>query len=177
MIFILSIFWGLSSPLRASTSLPEVYKTEPKKTQVYIHEGIIEGGESEVNASFVTNIRRSKNADFERVVLDFDSKKIPAFHISVEPKMKRILFTISGNTKPTFNGAQILKQFKKSGIIDSIELFPKIDEKNWTFNIKLKRDVPVEVFTLSQPERIVMDLKTIRLTEVIKAPIKDSEEN
>ena len=139
----------------------EVYRAEPKKTQVYIREGVIEGGSETVQSVFISNIRRSKNADFERVVLDVDSKQIPSFHISVEPNQKRLLITIKGNAKTSYDAPHVLGQFKKSLLIEKVELFPKLDEQHWTFSIRLKREVPVEAFTLSEPGRIVVDLKSI----------------
>jgi hypothetical protein len=168
-----SLFLGLITiltiaPAFSAIAKSEVYRAEPKKTQVYIHEGVIEGGESTVQNAFVSNIRRSKNADYERVVLDLDAKQIPSFHISVEPDLKRVVVTISGNARTSFEATKVVEAFKKSRLIEKVELFPKIEEQSWTFNLKLKKDVPVEAFTLSAPNRIVVDLKIINAAVIEK---------
>ena len=170
-------------PADAATPKVGVYRAEPKKTQVYIREGVVEGGEPTIQGAFVSNIRRSKNADFERVVVDIDSKAVPAFHISVEPGAHRILVTVMGNAKTSFDATKIVSSFRKSALIERVDLFPKLDDGFWTFSLQLRREVPVEAFTLSGPSRIVLDLKTITIpTKAIQREdhadkAADSDEN
>ena len=47
--------------------------------------------------------------------------------------------------------------FKKSQLIQQIDLLPRVEKDRWTFVMDVKKS-KVEVFQLSQPVRIVIDI-------------------
>lgn len=149
------------STSQAAIAKTPMYRAEPKKTQVYVREGVIEGGEGPAVGGYVSNIRRSKNPGYERIVLDVDGTAIPAFHAALEPDQKRIVFTLNGKTKPAFSPDAVKKAFSKSALVRSIDLYPKIDEESWSFTLRLKEGFPIEIFYLSSPNRIVIDIKDV----------------
>ncbi len=155
------LFLLMMSTSQAAIAKTPMYRAEPKKTQVYVREGVIEGGEGGAIGGYVSNIRRSKNPGYERVVLDVDGATIPAFHAALEPDQKRIVFTLNGKTKPSFSPENIKKAFTKSALVRSIDLYPKIDEESWSFTLRMKDGYPIEIFYLTSPNRIVIDIKDV----------------
>lgn len=131
----------------------------PKKTENYLKEGVISGGDQEVRAGVVKNIRRAINGNFERIVIDLDAEKASYFQAAIEPEQRRILVTLFGSPKLGFNAKKVTEDFKKSPLISHVELFPKIEDDAWTFALHLRAAIPVEVFELTSPTRIILDLK------------------
>lgn len=131
----------------------------PKKTENYLGDGVITGGDREVRGGIVKDLRRAANAGFERIVLDLESEKPPYFQAAVEPAEKRIVVTVFGNPHIGLNAKKIVENFKKSPLVQSVEFFPKVEEDTFIFALHLRAAVPVEVFELSAPSRIILDLK------------------
>jgi hypothetical protein len=132
----------------------------PKKTESYLKEGMISGGDREVQFGIVKDIRRATNDGFERIVIDIDSEKAPYYQAAIDPERKRILVTLFGSPRLAFNAKKIMEGFRKSPRVEKVELFPLLEEESWTFAIYLKAAMPVEVFELYAPTRIVFDLKS-----------------
>jgi hypothetical protein len=153
-LFILSI-----SSAVAALEPNRIHEALPKKTENYLGEGLVMGGDREVQGGIVKDLRRATNAGFERIVLDLDSEKTPYYQAAVEPAEKRIVVTIFGNPKIAFNAKKVVEQFRKSSLVQKVELFPKVEEDTWIFALHLKAAVPVEIFELSSPSRIILDLK------------------
>lgn len=130
-----------------------------KKTESYIKEGLITGGERDIRAGFIKNIRRAENAGFERVVIDIDAEKAPYYQVAVEGSERRVLVTLFGGPRLGLNAKKVVAEFKKSSLIRSVEFFPKVEDDAWTFTLNLKSGFQVEVFELSAPTRIIFDFK------------------
>lgn len=131
----------------------------PKKTESYMKEGLFTGGEREIRAGLIKNIRRATNAGFERVVIDIDAEKAPYYQVAVEGSEHRILVTIFGGPRLGLNAKKVMAEFKKSVLIQSVEFFPKVEDDAWNFTLNLKTATLVEVFELAAPTRIIFDLK------------------
>ncbi len=154
----LVLFFSLSA--QASLDGTRVHAVEPKKTQTYVREGLVVGGDRQVTQVEVKEIRRAMNSGFERIVLDLSSRGTPYYQVAVEPEMKRIVFTLFGKPQLGFDPLKVIQGFKKSTLVSRIDLFPRLDENSWSFALNLKVPTPVEVFELSSPTRIIFDLKT-----------------
>lgn len=137
----------------------QVREALPKKTESYLKEGVISGGDRETRAGMVRNIRRALNGNFERIVIDLEAERAPYFQAAMEPEQRRIIVTLFGSPKLGFNAKKVAEDFKKSPLVSHVELFPKIEEDSWTFALHLRAAVPVEVFELTSPTRIILDLK------------------
>ncbi len=137
----------------------QIREALPKKTEMYLKEGVFSGGDREVRAGLVKDIRRAANGGFERIVIDLDSVTAPYYQASIEPSQRRILFTLFGSLRLGIDAKKIVTHFKKSPLISRVEFFPKVEDDAWTFALHLKNAVPVEVFELAAPTRIVVDLK------------------
>lgn len=137
----------------------QVREALPKKTASYLKEGIISGGDREVHHGIVKDVRRATNGGFERIVIDLDAEKAPYYQAAIDPVQRRILVTVFGSPKLAINAKKIVEQFRKSPVVRRVEFFPLVEEDSWTFALYLRAAVPVEVFELTAPTRIIFDLK------------------
>ena len=148
----------------------QVHVVEPRKNKAYIKDGVFIGGDRAIDDVVVKDIRRAANLGFDRMVIDLEGNKNgepaaisrpPYYQISVSPEEKRLTFTVWGRPKLHFNAKKVLAAFKKSPIIQKIELLPRLEDNSWTFTVNLKSGTPVEVFELSDPIRIIVDIRTL----------------
>ncbi len=137
----------------------QVREALPKKTESYLKEGLFSGGDREVHSGIVKDVRRATNGGFERIVVDIDSEKAPYYQAAIDSAQRRILVTIFGSPKLAINAKKIVESFRKSALIARVEFFPLVEEDSWTFAVYLRAAVPVEVFELTAPTRIIFDLK------------------
>lgn len=165
---------GLFLITSASAALEpnQVREALPKKTETYLKEGIISGGDRETQFGIIKDVRRATNGGFERVVIDLDADQAPYYQAAIEPNQRRIVITVFGSPKLALNAKKIVEQFKKSPLVTRIDFFPLVEEDSWTFALYLKAAVPVEIFELTSPTRIILDLKAgpAMLTEVPAKP-------
>jgi hypothetical protein len=164
------------SPLARGELKPDkVFVAEGKKSKFYIKDGLITGGDRAVSEVIVKDIRRASNPDgFERIVIDLEGSRggeplaisrPPYYQLAVTPDERRLVFTVWGNPKLGFDSKRVLAAFKKSKIVERISLYPRVEENLWTFSLELKAGSPVEVFELSDPVRIIVDVRTPRDTK------------
>lgn len=159
-LILITVFGPLFGATAGAALEPNpVREALPKKSETYLREGVISGGDRDVRAGVVKNIRRAINGNFERVVIDLDAEKASYFQAAIEPEQRRILITLFGSPKLGFNAKKVTEDFKKSPLVSHVELFPKIEEDAWTFALHLRAAIPVEVFELTSPTRIILDLK------------------
>jgi hypothetical protein len=146
----------------------KVHVTEAKKTQNYIKDGLFVGGDRAINGVVVKDIRRAANPAYERVVIDLEGTKNgepaaiqrpPYYQMAVTPDEKRLVLTLWGSPKLGFDAKKVLGSFKKSAIFDGVVLLPRLESDNWTLVFPLKTGHPVEVFELSNPIRVIVDVR------------------
>jgi hypothetical protein len=157
-----------SVPAFAELRPDKVHVADSKKTQAYIRDGLITGGDKAIDEVVVKDIRRASNGGYERVVIDLEGahagepaaiQRPPFYQISVTPDERRIVVTLWGKPKLGFDSRRVVNAFKRSSVIQSVELLPRVEENTWSFVFGLKGESPVEVFELSNPVRIIMDVK------------------
>lgn len=145
-----------------------VHTAEAKKSKVYVQDGIIVGGDKAINGVIVKDIRRATNSGFERVVIDLEGSKNgesaavprpPFYQVSVTPDENRLVFTLWGKPRLAFDAKKVVAGFKKSKAVQKVELFPQLEEDSWTFAFDFKGKHPIEVFELSNPVRIIVDIR------------------
>jgi hypothetical protein len=163
VLFLISL--GVS---HAEISKEKVYLAERTKNNAYIKEGMFTGGDRSTDQIEIQNIRRSSNKKFERIVIDLkkgDGKKStelshpPYYQAAMHYEKARFDVTLFGSPRLTFNPKKVVSAFKKSSVITGIKLLPKLEDDSWTFYLELKPGSLVEVFELSQPARIIIDIK------------------
>lgn len=165
---VLASVFGMPS-VQASTPNPEkIHTADKRKKGDYIRDGIIQGGDKKITEVSIKEIRRAPNKGFERIVIDLEGsrggepvaiERPPYYQVAVSPEEKRIIFTIWGDPKLSFNAKKVIAALKKSPLIQSVELLPRVEKESWTFVIGLKEGKPVEVFELSNGVRIITDIR------------------
>lgn len=127
----------------------------PKKRSIFLDKGIFHNGGVKI-LSTLKAIRHSysKKRGFERVVLDFKTKKIPRIYGYISPKQKKLYLDIF-DTKIT----QGVKAFGNSKYVDTIKFFP-LNEETLSAEFIFKKKVAVDIFYLDSPGRLVIDIKS-----------------
>ena len=165
---------GLLLPLGRAFALAElrpekVHTADTKKTETYIRDGLFIGGDKAIDEVWIKDIRRAANPRYERVVIDLEGnmrgepaaiQRPPYFQVAVSPDEKRLTFTIWGKPKFSFDPKKILAAFKKSVAVQNVSLLPRLEDESWTFVLEMKGGYPIEVFELSNPVRIIVDVRT-----------------
>ncbi len=151
------------------------FVADSQKTNTYRTSGVFDGGDAaykEIEVSriqFAGNISTAgKKRGFERMVLEVDgrtegqtlaTKEPPYFHVSLEPEMHQVVVTVFGKTDLSFDRGKITKEFGKSTVIGSVELPQPVLHDRWSMVLHLKKKTRVEVFKLTHPSRIIVDLE------------------
>jgi hypothetical protein len=175
-ILVASFAWASLATLAGQQAFAElkpdrVHLAQGRKVGNYIADGLFNGGDQAMNDVVVKDIRRAVNPGFERVVIDLQATRAalggedaaiarpPYYQVSVNPDENRIVVTIWGKPRLEFNSRKVVSEMKKSSMIQSLDLLPPMDGDSWTFVANLKTKRPVEVFELTNPVRIIMDIK------------------
>jgi hypothetical protein len=167
-VFGLSVLAHLAHTAHAELRPEKIYLADLKKTKAYIKDGLITGGDQSINEFVIKDIRRAPNSGFERIVIDLEGNRngdsvaiprSPYFQVAVTPDEKRLVFTLFGRPGLEIDAKKVLNSFKKSAVIEHLNLFPLIDETSWTFAFDMKGGHPVEIFELSKPTRIIVDIQ------------------
>jgi hypothetical protein len=149
---------------------PEQVRTaDARKTQAYLADGVVVGGDCAVDEMVVKDIRRAVNAGFERVVIDLEGtrggepgaiQRPPYFQAAVTSDEQRIVLTLFGKPKLAFDAQKVQAAFRRSTNLQGVELLPRLNDDSWTFVLGMKPHQSVEVFELTQPARIIVDIRT-----------------
>jgi hypothetical protein len=143
-----------------------VRKAPGKKNNTYYQSGVVVGGNAQIQDGSLNGLRRglSKNG-YERIVIDTgDGSEIGYFHVSLpEPSRSKSLITVTlkGVHKLNLNEKKLKKHFSKSNYVRRVNIYPILSAKEAVLEIELKEEVPVEIFKLNKPGRLVMDLKVV----------------
>ena len=165
-------FFSTPSFASADFRSEKIHTADIKKTKAYVRDGLIIGGDRAINDVIIKGIRKGTNGEssetFERVVVDLtgttngeitDIQRPPYYQLSVSPEERRLIVSIWGRPKLNFNAQKVTSAFKRSSVIQNVVLLPRLEEDSWTFVLELKAESPVEVFELSNPVRLVMDIQ------------------
>ncbi len=180
-----ALAWIQTASANAELGPLTVRPAELRKTKSYLRDGIFTGGDRAIGDVVVRDIRRAANPEgYERIVIDLEGQlggepaaipRAPYFHVSVAPEQKRLLVSVWGNPRLDFNSSSVIERFRKSSVVKSIELLPKLDDQMWTFALELKADHSIEVFELQSPVRIILDVKQkLATTSALDAPLPRS---
>jgi hypothetical protein len=165
---LLPLLLAFATAAHADIRPEKVYVAENRKTQTYIKDGLITGGDSAIQDVVIKDIRRAKNPLFERIVIDLEGNqngepaaipRPPFYQVAVTPDEHRLVVTIWGHPKLAFDAKKVTSLFKPSATVSSIEMLPKIESDSWTFALQIKPGESVEVFELSDPVRIILDTR------------------
>lgn len=139
------------------------------KKAVYISAGAHTGGDRFVQDYKVSNIRIGKHPEgYDRIVLDIVGNiqgensilsRPPLFHVENTNQGKSVLVTLFGRSKLDFSTSFVAAQASKTDHIEGFAFFPLLEDDRWFFQVAVNKPVKTEVFELTQPARIIIDLK------------------
>jgi hypothetical protein len=149
----------------------QVFVADAKKNKSYVGNGVIVGGDWAIDDFTVAGIRRASNLGYERVVIDLEGNRggepaavdrPPYYHVAVSPESKRVVVTIMGKPRLGFDPGKITSTFKRSSAVSKVELLPLVERDRWSFVMHLRKPSSVEVFELTKPTRIIVDLQAAK---------------
>ena len=139
------------------------------KKEFYLSEGAFTGGDRSSSDFSVSNVRVASNpAGYDRVVIDLSGNRLgeksalnrpPFYLVELDPNDRRIMVTLYGKPKLDFSTMSSNQSAKKSKLISNFEFTPLANQDRWTWAIHTHRPAKAEVFELSQPARIIIDIK------------------
>lgn len=170
--FKLILVLGLVQGSMAATGLLQsarIHIADNEKRGGYLSEGLILGGDPAIDRVQFQSIRFSSNPRYERVVLDFSGsesaeataiKRPSYFQVELTPEVHRVVVTVFGQVRLLFDPEKTIEEFKKSKLVQRVVFLPALEKDRYTFALELKKEVPVEIFELSGPARLILDLKS-----------------
>lgn len=170
--------WFLVLTLAFSASLPTAqaqvdslrFKQALKlKKNFYLGDGSFTGGDRASSDFTVSNVRVASNPEgYDRVVIDLSGNRLgeksklsrpPFFLVEVDPALKRINVTLYGKPKIDFSTMTALRASRKGTVIKEFEFIPLVEQDRWTWVIHTFQAPKAEVFELTDPARIIIDVK------------------
>ncbi len=131
------------------------------KKDIYLQEGAFSGGDRLSSDVKIENVRIAANqGGFDRIVIDIAKlERPPFFMVQNNRDSRRIVATLFGKIKAEFSTQTAIQSARKTKSIKKIEFFPPMEQDRWMFAIDLQGPVKTEVFELTEPARIIIDLK------------------
>ncbi len=153
IVFLLCLF--VSGAFAQDLFKERIRKIDGKKRGIYLDQGVFSFGNASAEATALTKIRHSyrKSEGFERIVFDFTSSQ-PAKLYSYMGKTAKKLYLDFFQTQISGD----VGSFGTSPFVQAIDIFP-VDENQVSLELNFKTDVNVEVFYLTDPGRLVIDVK------------------
>ena len=131
-----------------------IRKISNKKQSIYFESGIFHNGAVK-QVSRLKAIRHSfsKAKKYERVVFDFTTKNIPKLYGHISVLDRKIYLDFFETDIPGQLGS-----FGNAKFVKAVNFYP-ISEDALSVEILLKKSVGADIFFLSNPARLVLDLK------------------
>lgn len=155
-------------------------KALDKKTDQYLTEGVVVGGQSGSGFTLL-NIRRSfsKGVNTERFVFDMGDRdgkplinRLNFYHVNIEGKIPRLVIDLAQVQRSALDANAIQKIFARSMLVKKAEInFDPLDQTT-SLVLDLKKPSQAEVFEMPSPDkpsRIVIDVKPLAVTKIKKA--------
>ncbi len=155
VLLYLTLILSISFSLCAQNLLEErIRKITTKKRSVFLDKGIFHNGTSDVNSKLM-KVRHSFSPQrgYERVVFDFNSDKMPKIYGYIS-KAERKLYIDFFNTEI----ATKIGSFGNSKFVEKVSFFP-ISKESLSVELTFKGNARVDVFYLTKPGRLVIDIK------------------
>ncbi len=151
LTFLLIVVCGSAFALNLTSE--HIHKIPERKKTIYFNSGIFHNGNKTGEAKLKA-VRHSfaEKQNYERLVFDFDSNKMPKVYggfIDAKNQLHLDFFKVSLESG--------VNSFGKSVMVDTINFFP-IQGETLALEVNFKFKVKVELFTLENPARLVVDV-------------------
>jgi hypothetical protein len=134
-------------------------------------EGLFTGGDRSMNETVIKNIRYSVHPQHERMVIELNTTqngeiaaipRPPYYQFVLDPRLSRLTLTFWGDPKLHFDPKKLHQLLRKSSLISSLNLLPKLEDELWSFGLSMKNRVEIKVFELDSPVRIIIDIRAVK---------------
>lgn len=131
-----------------------IRKISGRKRSIFLDSGIFHNGEVSVKST-LTSVRHSykKSEGYERIVFDFSTPQPPKIYGYLSKNEKKIYLDLFKTSVQ-----KGLKSFGNSVYVKKLD-FLTFDDGMTSVEIELKNNSSADVFYLSSPARLVIDLK------------------
>ena len=139
------------------------------KKNAYLSEASFSGGDRTHSDFRIAQVRVAANpGGFDRLVVELSGNaggektsldRPPFFMVENDPSNKRVQVTVYGKAKIDFSAQSAIQQAKKTKFVSHLDFIPLVDADRWTWVIHTQVPVKAEVFELSEPARIIIDVK------------------
>lgn len=132
----------------------KIWKLDSRKKSVYLRNGVFHTGSKKV-VSDLNSTRGSfvPSRGFERLVFDFSSAVLPFIYGYISKGDKKLYLDFF-NTRLSSN----VNLLSKGRYVEKIKLF-NINPESLTMEVIFKENVILDIFYLSNPSRLVVDIK------------------
>jgi hypothetical protein len=147
----------LSTSISANTQnlLKErIWKISNKKKSIYLDRGVFHH-KSDVTNGLIKSVRvyYSGPKKYERIVFDFGNKSISNIYGHISPTKKKVYIDVF-NVKPRTD----FNRINNGKFLDSMDVY-SLDKNNITFELNFKKNYSFDIFYLTNPGRLVLDVK------------------
>ncbi len=131
-----------------------IRRISSRKKSVYLDSGIFHNGGAK-RTSKLKAIRHSFSSKrgYERVVFDFETKELPRVYGYISSKEKKLYLDLFSTDVP-----DSLNSFGDSKFVKAVNFFP-IQKDTLSVEVLFKKNITLDVFYLSNPGRLVVDIK------------------
>ena len=161
LTFALIAVTGFAIPALAQFDEAAFRQALKVKKGVYLKEGSFTGGDRMSSDVTLSNVRVAANPEgYDRIVVDFAKlERPPFFLVQNDPHSHRVVATIYGKVKADFSTQSAIQSAKKTKSIKKLEFLPVVEPDRLQFSAEVQGSVKTEVFELTGPARIIIDLK------------------
>jgi len=153
IVFLLT--YVLSHCVFAQNLLQErIRRISPRKKSVYLDTGIFHNGGAKL-ASKLKAVRHSFSGSrgYERVVFDFSTNQLPRIYGYISRNENKLYLDLFKTEVPA-----VLNSFGDSKFVKELLLFP-IQSDTLSVEVNFKSKVTLDIFYLTKPGRLVIDIK------------------
>lgn len=153
-LFILLAFVFTSSTFAQNLLQERIRRISPRKKSIYLDTGIFHNGGPK-RPSKLKAVRHSFSGTrgFERVVFDFSTNKLPRIYGYISRDENKLFLDLFKTEVPA-----ILSSFGDSKFVKELLFFP-IEKDTLSVEINFKSKVTLDIFYLTTPGRLVIDIK------------------
>jgi|GEM_PF-5898873 len=132
-----------------------------KKLGIYAENGVVSAGSAKGRDESIKEVRFGRQKEFERLVFEFRTQEeVPYSEFSLDPKTQRLMVSFFGKKISHEKSPNWKKIEQNSETIVHVRAYPKLKTIDFqTIVFDLKPGTRFEVFKLSAPHRIVLDLR------------------
>lgn len=151
---LLPLFFTQSYVYAQNLMSEKIRRIPARKRSVYLNSGVFHNGGPKVSSKLkAVRQNYSKSKNYERLVFDFETSKLPRIYGYISKERKKIFIDFFETSMD-----QSLSSFGNSKYVKTINFFP-IQADTLSVEVIFKDNVSLDVFYLESPARLVIDLK------------------